>query len=64
MGRGKEACERDMMQDCKAIAARYDGIGGGRVALDYEHFVAAYTYPIDLFPLQQQNGGGSAERLK
>lgn len=33
----------------KAIAARYDGIGGGRVALDYEHFVTAYTYLIDLF---------------
>ena len=51
MGRrgGKEARERDVMQYYRAIAARYDRIGGGRVALDYEHFVAAYTYPIDLF---------------
>jgi hypothetical protein len=46
---GKEARERDVMQHYKAIAARYDGIDGGRVVLDYEHFVAAYTYPIDLF---------------
>ena len=33
----------------RAIAARYHDIGGGRVALDYDHFVTAYTYPIDLF---------------
>ena len=45
----KETRERDMMQYYKAIAARYDGIGGGRVALDYKRFVTAYTCPIDLF---------------
>ncbi|PWY90943.1 hypothetical protein BO70DRAFT_358402 [Aspergillus heteromorphus CBS 117.55] len=38
----------------KAIAARYDGIGGGRVQLNYDHFVSAYTYGLDLF--QNANG--------
>ena len=34
----------------KAVAARYGGIGGERVRLDYEHFVSAYAYPdLDLF---------------
>ncbi|OQV02427.1 hypothetical protein CLAIMM_07628 [Cladophialophora immunda] len=33
----------------KFVAARYDGIGGGRVKLDYDHFVSAYTYDLDLF---------------
>ena len=56
----KEARERDVMQYYKAVTARYDGIGGGRVVLDYELFVTAYTCPVDLF----QNGGGSVERLK
>lgn len=49
MRREKEARERDMMRFYKAIAARYGGINGGRVVLDYELFAAAYTYPIDLF---------------
>ena len=29
----------------KAIAARYDGIGGGRVQLDYDNFITLYDYP-------------------
>ncbi|GKZ65683.1 hypothetical protein AnigIFM50267_009455 [Aspergillus niger] len=33
----------------KAIAARYDGIGGNRVTLNYDNFVSAYTYGLDLF---------------
>ncbi|OAL19293.1 hypothetical protein AYO22_09837 [Fonsecaea multimorphosa] len=33
----------------KFVAARYDGIGGGRVRLDYDHFVTAYAYDLDLF---------------
>jgi hypothetical protein len=59
MGREKEARERDMMQFYKAIAARYDGISGGRVVLDYEHFVAAYTYPIDLFHFSSKMAVGA-----
>ena len=47
--RRKEARERDVMQYYKAVTARYDGIGGRRVVLDYELFVTAYTCPIDLF---------------
>lgn len=33
----------------KAIAARYHGIGGNRVKLNYDHFATAYTYGLDLF---------------
>ncbi|KAF2122138.1 hypothetical protein BDV96DRAFT_609152 [Lophiotrema nucula] len=34
----------------QAIAERYHGIGGGRVVLDYEHFVTAYAYEgLNLF---------------
>ncbi|KAF2087319.1 hypothetical protein K490DRAFT_41991 [Saccharata proteae CBS 121410] len=33
----------------QAVAARFDGIGGDRVGLDYENFVSAFTYPADLF---------------
>ncbi|RAL10285.1 uncharacterized protein BO97DRAFT_394385 [Aspergillus homomorphus CBS 101889] len=33
----------------KGITARYGGIGGHRVALNYETFVSAYTYGLDLF---------------
>jgi hypothetical protein len=35
-----------------AVASRYHGIGGHRVILDYDHFVTAYTYGLDLFHLQ------------
>lgn len=33
----------------KAIAARYDGIGGDRVKLNYDTFVTGYSYDVDLF---------------
>ena len=33
----------------KFVTARYDGIGGGRVKLDYDNFVTAYNYDLDLF---------------
>lgn len=29
----------------QAVSARYDGIGGDRVQVDYEHFVSAFAYP-------------------
>ena len=29
----------------RAVAARYHDIGGGRVVLNYEHFVSAFAYP-------------------
>ncbi|EXJ96237.1 hypothetical protein A1O1_01363 [Capronia coronata CBS 617.96] len=38
----------------RAITARYDGIGGGRVKLDYDNFVTAYDYNLELFT---QNDG-------
>lgn len=40
------------------IASRFDGIGGGRVRLNYDHFVTAYNYDVDLFP-----DGGKLPRL-
>ncbi|KAF3925409.1 hypothetical protein ABW21_db0209697 [Orbilia brochopaga] len=33
----------------KFITSRYDGIGGGRVKLDYDNFVTCYNYDLDLF---------------
>ncbi|KAF2759297.1 hypothetical protein EJ05DRAFT_437641 [Pseudovirgaria hyperparasitica] len=39
----------------KAISDRFHGIGGTRVKLDYENFVTAYDYPIDLFRNQDSN---------
>ncbi|KKK17862.1 hypothetical protein ARAM_007422 [Aspergillus rambellii] len=32
-----------------AVASRYWGIGGNRVILNYDHFVTAYVYGLDLF---------------
>ncbi|KIV77497.1 hypothetical protein PV11_09287 [Exophiala sideris] len=33
----------------KAITARYDGIGGERVKVNYDNFVTGYSYDLDLF---------------
>lgn len=41
----------------KAITARYHGIGGNRVKLNYDHFVTAYTYDLDIF-------GGASKPLR
>ncbi|KAL1967127.1 hypothetical protein VTN77DRAFT_3418 [Rasamsonia byssochlamydoides] len=44
----------------KAIAARFNGIGGGRVRVNYDHFVTAYAYDqLDLF----QGGTNKMPRL-
>lgn len=42
----------DMFRMYKAIADRYHGIGGHRVQLNYDDFVTAFVYDLDLF----QNG--------
>lgn len=42
----------------KAIAARYHGIGGNRVVLNYDNFVTAYAYGLDLY-----EGGAKLPRL-
>lgn len=34
----------------RAVTARYDGIGGNRVSLDYENFVTAFSHDLDIFP--------------
>ncbi|OJK02970.1 hypothetical protein ASPACDRAFT_40287 [Aspergillus aculeatus ATCC 16872] len=50
MEAGFEIILCDFARDLKeAITARYGGIGGHRVALNYETFVSAYTYGLDLF---------------
>ncbi|KAK7533513.1 hypothetical protein IWX49DRAFT_315222 [Phyllosticta citricarpa] len=37
----------------RAVAARFDGIGGNRVQLNYDDFVTAYAYGLDLFHGEQ-----------
>ncbi|KAJ5885174.1 hypothetical protein N7495_009684 [Penicillium taxi] len=34
----------------RAVAARYNGIGANRVSLNYDKFVSAFAYELDLFP--------------
>ncbi|KIX06756.1 uncharacterized protein Z518_04732 [Rhinocladiella mackenziei CBS 650.93] len=41
--------DRNIWDWVQAIAARYDGIGGGRVKLNYDRFVTSYHYDLDLF---------------
>jgi hypothetical protein len=33
----------------RVVASRFDGIGGNRVSIDYDHFVTSFSYDIDLF---------------
>ncbi|OJJ57932.1 hypothetical protein ASPSYDRAFT_1178408 [Aspergillus sydowii CBS 593.65] len=40
----------------RAVMSRFNGIGGERVRLIYDHFVTAYTHPLDLFPLEDNKG--------
>ncbi|OJJ04465.1 hypothetical protein ASPVEDRAFT_54615 [Aspergillus versicolor CBS 583.65] len=42
----------------RAVTSRFDGIGGERVRLNYDHFVTAYTHNLDLF------ASGSKPRLQ
>ncbi|KAJ5153290.1 uncharacterized protein N7482_009768 [Penicillium canariense] len=34
----------------RAVSARYGGIGGNRVSINYENFVTAFSHDLDLFP--------------
>ncbi|KAL2439211.1 hypothetical protein ABEF95_004933 [Exophiala dermatitidis] len=45
----KQAAQRQESSWIRAITARYDRIGGQRVTLDYDNFVTAYSYDVDLF---------------
>ncbi|KAJ5339771.1 hypothetical protein N7452_006499 [Penicillium brevicompactum] len=36
--------------DCCSIAAKYDQLLGHKVHLDFDHFVSAFGYGLDLFP--------------
>ncbi|ODQ56123.1 hypothetical protein SAICODRAFT_51477 [Saitoella complicata NRRL Y-17804] len=46
---GSDGDNGDGFNYYRAVAARYDGIGGGRVTLDYEHFVTAFTFPDAMY---------------
>lgn len=50
--RSKEEVLADLQPDVGSwlsVAARYRGIGGNRVRVDYDHLVTAYAYDLDLF---------------
>lgn len=34
----------------RVVTSRYNGIGGDRVKVNYDHFVSAYDSSLDLFP--------------
>ncbi|KAE8164019.1 hypothetical protein BDV40DRAFT_261603 [Aspergillus tamarii] len=57
-GRGKKGGFDGAMLWYKAIAARYNGIGSNRVILNYDHFVTAYSYGLDLFRSSGSNSNG------
>ncbi|KAJ9373159.1 hypothetical protein DTO282F9_6888 [Paecilomyces variotii] len=56
-GFGLPHVPEDMFRFYKAIADRYHGIGGHRVRLNYDNFVTAFSYDLDLFR------GGELPRL-
>ncbi|KAH8700996.1 hypothetical protein BGW36DRAFT_375359 [Talaromyces proteolyticus] len=60
----QEFMERHDIYEYKSInVARFDGIGGERVKVNYDNFVTAYTYAnLDLF--NESSGSGSKPRLQ
>ncbi|EJD40729.1 hypothetical protein AURDEDRAFT_146297 [Auricularia subglabra TFB-10046 SS5] len=50
-GRSLERAPLDVFRlaHLRAVAARYDGIGGSRVMIDYDDFVTAFSHDVDLF---------------
>ncbi|KAE8390172.1 hypothetical protein BDV23DRAFT_155619 [Aspergillus alliaceus] len=54
-GRGKKGDLDGAKLWYKAITARYNGIGGNRVILNYDKFVTAYVYGLDLFRSSSSN---------
>jgi hypothetical protein len=48
-GLGGPAKGPDSSRWMRAITARYNGIGGNRVSLNFNHFVTAFSHNIDLF---------------
>jgi len=58
---GTKTGKEDVFHWLRAAAARYDGIGGSpaRVQLNYNTFLTAYAYPLDLF----QNASTALPRL-
>ncbi|KXG45948.1 uncharacterized protein PGRI_048040 [Penicillium griseofulvum] len=48
-GPGGPAKGPDSSRWMRAITARYNGIGGNRVSLNFNHFVTAFSHNIDLF---------------
>ncbi|KAJ5115099.1 hypothetical protein NUU61_000858 [Penicillium alfredii] len=50
-GKGPRRPKPDALRWLRAIAARYDGVGGNRVSVNYDNFVTAFSQDLDLFPL-------------
>ncbi|KAI7497654.1 hypothetical protein KC367_g5706 [Hortaea werneckii] len=48
-GPGPDARSDDMLSYYQAVASRYDGIGGGRVVLDYDHFLTLFAVEDALY---------------
>ena len=48
----------DALRWLRAVSARYDGIGGHRVRLNFDSLVTAFAHDVDLFP-----GGAKLPRL-
>ncbi|KAG0154221.1 hypothetical protein PDIDSM_1601 [Penicillium digitatum] len=48
-GRGGPGSNPNLSRWMRAITAHYNGIGGNRVSLNYNHFVTAFSHNIELF---------------
>ena len=48
--KSKSGGTRRPQSNCCSLAARHDQLIGHQVRLDFDHFVTAYTYGLDLFP--------------
>ncbi|KAK2001721.1 hypothetical protein LX36DRAFT_600900, partial [Colletotrichum falcatum] len=51
----------DMFEWARAVGQRYDGIGAGRVRLDFGRMVSALWYPLDSASSAPAAGGGRGE---
>ncbi|KAL4799979.1 hypothetical protein BDV19DRAFT_376019 [Aspergillus venezuelensis] len=61
--KGNESREQGETSLLRAITSRFNGIGGERVVLNYNNFVTAYTYDLDLLPSTNSSGTEKGPRL-
>ena len=50
IGGGQKGEDEAILNYYRAVTSRYPGIGGGRVAINYDNFITAYRFSTDLFP--------------